>query len=65
MVATEIESHGVRTLVLPFDLAQGNEIMAISRRTVEGIRAYRRTCQPFELALNEVIVSPLKEKGWL
>ena len=34
-VATEIESHGGRTLVLPFDLAQGNEIMAISQRTVE------------------------------
>ena len=34
-VATEIESHGGRALVLPFDLAQGNEIMAISQRTVE------------------------------
>jgi NADP-dependent 3-hydroxy acid dehydrogenase YdfG len=34
-VATEIESYGGRALVLPFDLAQGNEIMAISQRTVD------------------------------
>jgi NAD(P)-dependent dehydrogenase (short-subunit alcohol dehydrogenase family) len=34
-VATEIEADGGQALVLPLDLAQGNEIMAVAQRTVE------------------------------
>lgn len=34
-VATEIETAGGRALVLPVDLAQGNEIMAVAQRTIE------------------------------
>jgi NAD(P)-dependent dehydrogenase (short-subunit alcohol dehydrogenase family) len=34
-VATEIETAGGRALVLPLDLAQGNEIMAVAQRTIE------------------------------
>jgi NAD(P)-dependent dehydrogenase (short-subunit alcohol dehydrogenase family) len=33
-VATEIEANGGRALVLPLDLAQGNEIVTVAQRTI-------------------------------
>jgi NAD(P)-dependent dehydrogenase (short-subunit alcohol dehydrogenase family) len=33
-VATEIEANGGRALVLPLDLAQGNEILTVAQRTI-------------------------------
>jgi len=35
-VATEIEAHGGRALVLPLDLAQGNEVLTVAQRTIAG-----------------------------
>lgn len=47
-LATEIESYGGGALVLPLDLAQGNEIMTISQRTVKAFG--RTTCLSMRLA---------------